>query len=140
MKKKIKLKESDLINIVKKVIKEQDQNNRHWENFGFEDEESFLKHYEKVDEYASELEDEIYNEIYDNLVYALENIDFEEIVSKRQKRFMNKYGEYNDPSLNIYNENIGLLMSFKPKDLDIENMAASLMNSIFNFIELGHDK
>ena len=52
MKKIIKLTESDLSRIVKRVIKEEDENvDNLWKDFGFEDEESFIKHYIEADDY-----------------------------------------------------------------------------------------
>ena len=53
MKKVVRLSESDLSKIIKKIIKEDDSN--WWTKYGFDSEDSFISDYEEADDYASEL-------------------------------------------------------------------------------------
>jgi hypothetical protein len=50
MKKTIRLTESDLTKIVKRVI-----NENHWEDYGFNDEETYVEDFIEADDYALEL-------------------------------------------------------------------------------------
>jgi dihydrodipicolinate reductase len=93
MKKVIRLTESDLQKVIKRVIQEEEESDW-WTEYGFDDKGSFLEfYYEVVEEYAYELIMEIDNEVQELLIDFFEQTGFmenvKEIVESRKK---NVYG------------------------------------------------
>lgn len=125
MKKVIKLTESDLTRIVKRVINED-----HWEDFGFEDEESFIKHYIEADDYAMDLSFDIEREIMNHIEDAVSRIDFEQLIRDAKNDFERKYGQYYD--LNLHNENIDDLKNLK--SIDPERLIGAIFEAVSNEI------
>ena len=125
MKKVIRLTESDLTRLIKRVIKEEESN--WWTKFGFDDKESFLRNYEKVDDYALELTFDIQDEITQQLKHFMENIDFEYIIESYQNIFRERYPQYVNEDGEFSNEYIDELMNAKT-NIDPEILWDKLMD------------
>ena len=126
MKKIVRLTESDLTRIVKGVIKE-DLSDNHWEDFGFEDEESFIKHYAEADDYALDLTFDIEREIMNHIEDSVSRIDFEQLIRDAKNDFKSKYGQYYDID-GLYNENID---DFKKiKSIDPERLIGVISEAV----------
>ena len=112
MKKVIKLTESDLTKIVKRLVKESDKDDSYYENF------------KQADDYALELYMEMDNKIIEIFSSILNNIDFESILKYYQNKFREKYGELADiDGDENYNENINDLMNMGKKDVDYDSIS-----------------
>ncbi len=111
MKKVIRLTESDLNRIVKKIIKENEEESDWWTKFGFDSEESFVSDYEEADDYASELISDVDYEIQELLIRFFETVDLGRIIKKRQLMFEERYPQYVNPDEEFYNEGIDYLMN-----------------------------
>tara|TARA_R110000868_G_scaffold36_1_gene307 strand:- start:50 stop:454 length:405 start_codon:yes stop_codon:yes gene_type:complete len=129
MKKVVKLTERDLTKLVKQIINE-DLSDNHWEDFGFEDEESFIEHYIEADDYAFSLSDNIESEIMNYIEDAVSRIDFEELIRDAKNDFKRKYGQYYD--LNLHNENIDDLKNLK--SIDPERLIGAISEAVSNEI------
>jgi hypothetical protein len=125
MKKIVRLTESDLTRIVKRVINED-----HWKDFGFEDEESFIKDYIEADDYAMDLSFDIEREIMNHIEDAVSRIDFEQLIREAKNDFKRKYGQYYD--LNLHNENIDDLKNLK--SIDPERLLGVIFEAVSNEI------
>ena len=124
MKKVIKLTESDLNKIVKRLVKESDKDDSYYENF------------KQADDYALELYMEMDDKIQEIFSSILNNIDFESILNYYQNKFREKYGELsNIDGDEIYNENITDLMNMGKKDVDYDFISSEMSAAILdNFI------
>ena len=109
MKKVIRLSESDLNRIVKRIIKENEESDW-WTKFGFDSEESFVSDYEEADDYASELISDADYEIQELLISFFETI-LGPVIKKRQLMFEERYPQYVNPDEEFYNESIDYLMN-----------------------------
>ena len=126
MKKIIKLTETDLTKIVKRIINE-DLSDNHWEDFGFENEESFIEHYTEADDYALDLSFDIEREIMNHIEDAVSRIDFEQLIRDAKNDFKSKYGQYYDLD-NFSNENID---DFKKiKSIDPERLIGAISEAV----------
>lgn len=101
---------------------------KHWEEFGFEDEQSFTDTYNKADDFANECIDNIHSEILgimkSGILGIINGIDFEGIISKHQNKFKDEYGQFVHPAMTFYNQFIDQLLSLSPsgeKDLEVFN-------------------
>jgi hypothetical protein len=123
MKKVIKLTESDLTRIVKRVIKE-----NNWEKYGFSDEETFLEEYNNADEYASELYMSIDRDITNLIGYTLSNVwdEISNIVDEYQNNFKEEYGQFASNEEGLYNENINDLMKINIKNTDDRELSSQI--------------
>ena len=130
MKKVVKLTERDLTKLVKQIINE-DLSVNHWEDFGFEDEKSFIEHYIEADDYALDLSFNIEREIMNYIEDAVSRIDFEQLIGDAKNDFKRKYGQYYDiDSLN--NEHID---DFKKiKSIDPERLIDAISEAVSNEI------
>jgi cellulose biosynthesis protein BcsQ len=130
MKKVIRLTESDLHKIIKKVIKEEESD--WWTKYGFDNEESFNENYENVNEYASELsldmEDEIRNLLIDFFDQTGVVRIVEEIVKSHQKMFKERYPQYSNVG-EFINWNIDDLLTANT-NLDSEEIMDELTEEI----------
>ena len=121
MKKIIKLTESDLTKIVKRLVKESDKDDSYYENF------------KQADDYASELYMEMDNEISEMFKRILNDIDIESIFKYYQNKFREKYGELADiDGDEIYNENISDLMNMGKKDVDYNSISYEMSSAILD--------
>ena len=111
MKKVIRLTESDLNRIVKKIIKENEEESDWWTKFGFDSEDSFVSDYEEADDYASELIRDVDDEIQELLIRFFETVDLGRIIKKRQLMFEERYPQYVNPDEEFHNEGIDYLMN-----------------------------
>jgi hypothetical protein len=139
MKKVIRLTESDLQKVIKRVIQEEEESDW-WTEYGFDDKGSFLEfYYEVVEEYAYELIMEIDNEVQELLIDFFEQTGFmenvKEIVESRKKMFMEQYPQYSNVG-EFMNENIDRLMTAKAK-LDLEDIVEEASGSILDNILSG---
>ena len=130
MGKKIKLTESDLNRIVKRVI-----NENHWTNFGFDNEEEYLKDFVEADEYAGKLYRSLTKEIDDRFSNLIYGIDFSDIIRNYQNKFQRKYGKYSNVKDEIWNDHISLLMGMNNKPIDFEDFLGHLLDCLYNAIE-----
>jgi hypothetical protein len=109
MKKVMRLTESDLSKIIKIIIKEDEDTN--WRrDYGFEDEESYESHFEKVDEYANQLIWEVEDKIGEALFNCFEKLDLGSIITKQQEMFKERYPEYSYPG-KFFNEYVDDLLT-----------------------------
>jgi len=109
MKKVIRLSESELSKIIKKIIKEDES--EWWTKFGFDSEDSFVSDYEEADDYASELIRDADDEIQELLIRFFETVDLGRIIKKRQLMFEERYPQYVNPDEEFHNEGIDYLMN-----------------------------
>jgi cellulose biosynthesis protein BcsQ len=130
MKKVIRLTESDLHKIIKKVIKEEESD--WWTKYGFDNEESFNENYENVNEYASELSLDVEDEIRNLLINFFDQTGVvgivEEIVKSRQKMFKERYPQYSNVG-EFINWNIDDLLTANT-NLDSEEIMDELTEEI----------
>lgn len=124
------------VEILKNIIMKNNVNEevleKHWEEFGFEDEQSFVDAYNKADDFANECIDNIHSEI----LGIINGIDFEGIISKHQNKFKDEYGQLVHPAMTFYNQFIDQLLSLSPsgeKDLEVfnEQMFECAYNAMF---------
>jgi hypothetical protein len=136
MKKIVRLNDSDLSKIIKKVIKEADKDGDvPYKEFGFNDEESYLKDFIEADEYAQELYWEMDEELNDLVRYFFEKVDVGGIISKYQDKFRDRYDRYSDIGSDISNEYIDSLMQYRSKNIDFDEMVAEITLLIFSSME-----
>jgi hypothetical protein len=136
MTKIIKLSETDLTHIVNRIIKE--DNLEYWKDFGFEDEDSYLKDFIEADEYALELIFDVDSEIIERLTDFFESIDLRSIIEEKKRMFRKKYPEYSNFSDSYENEHMSYLLNAKTNE-DPEILAdklsdkgiGGLMNYVF---------
>jgi hypothetical protein len=97
-KKIIKLDESDLTRIVKRVIEEDDNKGAYYpyQDFGYSDEQSYLKEFIEADDYAEQLYWQMDKEIQSIVSNAFSNVDFGEIISNYQDEFRKKYNKFSN--------------------------------------------
>jgi len=117
MKKVIKLTEEDLVKIVKKILKEDDES-----DYDLED-------YKKADEYANNLFSEIDDAIYYNILSVLESMDLGNMVKDAQNRFRHHYPEYASTHEETGNEHISFLMGLS-QNPNLENIASCMINGV----------
>ncbi len=132
MKRVIRLSESDLHKVIKRVIKEDDL----YRKYGFDDEESFYEDYVNVDEYARELTMEVEEEIRDLLINFFEQTDFvgiiKESVESRQQMFKERYPQYSNVG-ELTNDYIDNLLTANP-DLESEDVIDEVSDILMDFI------
>ena len=127
MKKVIKLTEEDLTKIVKRILKEDDED------------EYDLEDYKKADDYAEELYYDIDNAISYNLLSCLESMDLGGMVKDAQNRFRRNYPEYASTHETTENEHISLLMELS-QNPDLENAVSWMINGMDGAEALTMDK
>ena len=125
MKKVIKLTEEDLTKIVKRILKEDDEDD--------------LEDYKKADDYAEELFYDIDNAISYNLLSCLESMDLGGMVKDAQNRFRRNYPEYASTHESTENEHISLLMELS-QNPDLENAVSWMINGMDSAEGLTVDK
>jgi hypothetical protein len=120
MGKVLRLTESDLTRIVKRVIKE-----NHWEKYGFNDENLYYEEYEKADKYASDLYMDIDERITKLMGYALSSVleSINDIINENQNEFREEYGQFVDNEEDVYNESINDLMKMSLDKIDIDEVS-----------------
>ena len=139
MKKVIRLTESDLLKVIKRVIQEEEESDW-WTEYGFNNEESFYENYENVNDYAHELTIEVLDEFEDLLISFFKQTDFleniKEIVESRQKMFKERYPQYSNVG-EFTNDDIDKLLTANA-NLDSEEimdeLVAQVSDSIFEAI------
>ena len=120
MKKVIKLTEEDLAKIIKKILKEED-----------DDEYYDLEDYKKADEYASDLISEIDDAINYNILSVLESMDLGNMVKYAQNRFRHHYPEYASTHETTGNEHISFLMELS-QNPNLENITSCMIDGMNN--------
>ena len=120
MKKVIRLTESDLSRIVKRVIKENDN----------EVDERMVD----ADNYADNLYWEMNNHIEGLFNDFLNEVNIDEIIKRYQDKFReSEYGEYVKDAYDYNLDDIELLMSYKP--IDNDELSGHLTISLLELIE-----
>lgn len=132
MKRINRLTESDLTRIVRRVVKE---NENHWEEFGFEDEKSFIDDYVVADEYANDLYWDLSNEVENVLNSCIENMNLPQMISDYQNEFIQKYGKYVNMDADIYNDYIDSLLSMDVRYIDVGDLSSALTEKVFEWLE-----
>ena len=94
MKKIIKLTESDLNNLVEKVIKETYQND-----------ESYLNKVREAEAFAKEIYFELINDLMNSIIPCLESMNAQQKVLDAKNKFMEKYPGIGNPR-NVMNDKI----------------------------------
>ena len=123
MKKVIKLTESDLSRIVKRVIKENDDNDN-------EVDERMVD----ADNYADNLWWEMNNHLEELFKDFLHQVNVDEIINGYQDKFReSEYGQYIKDAHDYHLEDIELLMSYKP--IDNDELSGHLTISLLELIE-----
>ena len=128
MKKVIRLTEEDLTKIVKKILKEEN-----------DEDEYDLEDYKKADEYAEKLYYDIDNAISYNLLSCLESMDLGGMVNDAQYRFTQQYPEYASTHESTGNEYISRLMELS-QNPDLENAVTWMINGMDSGEALTVDK
>jgi hypothetical protein len=123
MKKIIKLTESDLSRIVKRVIKEND-------DYDNEVDERMVD----ADNYADELFWEMNNRIEELFKDFLHQVNVDEIIKEYQDKFReSEYGQYIKDAYDYNLDDIELLMRYKP--IDNDELSGHLTISLFELSE-----
>ena len=130
MKKIVKLTESDLMRIVKRSIKENDG-----EMFGYNNEEEYLKDFEKADNYAGELYLEMMDEVDSRFYEIISGMDFSDIIENYQNKFKKRYGKYATIGDEIYNDHIVGLMSLKNQPIETEDYIGNMSDGLYRTLE-----
>lgn len=119
MSKVIKLNESDIQRIVKRTIKEQDDDYN----------EEF---YEEMEEVANTLNDERSDVLFNHIYECLLNLDITGLYRNTQREFFNKYNDIDWSDEDIYWDlPIELITKPIPKNgFNIEDLAHTLMEEI----------
>ena len=134
MKKVIRLTESDLNRIVKKLIKENEEESDWWTKFGFDSEESFVEDYIVADEYAEKLFWDADEEIKEIMYNFFDNVNIGNIIEKYQNEFKERYPQYSNPKETFHNEFITDLMNgdanYNP-ELLVDKIQDNLIDFLF---------
>jgi len=122
--KKIKLTEKDLQRIVKKTIKEQDDDY----------DEEF---YNQMEEEASRLLDERSDVLFNHIYECLLNLDITGLYRDTQREFLNKYSDIDFGDKDIYWElPVSIITDPIPKNgFNVKDLAFSLMDQIDDRLE-----
>ena len=122
--KKIKLTEKDLQRIVKKTIKEQDDD--------YDDE-----FYGQMDEEASRLLDERSDVLFNHIYECLLNLDITGLYRDTQREFLNKYSDIDWSDKDIYWElPVSIITEPIPKNgFNVKDLAFALMDEIEDRLE-----
>lgn len=125
MKKVVKLKESDLQRIVKKTIKEQD-NDDYDEEF-----------YDQMEVEASKLNDERSNVLFNHIHECLLNLDITGLYRDTQREFLNKYNDIDWSDKDIFWDlPVDIITSPIPKNgFNIKDLAYTLMEEMEHRME-----
>ena len=125
MEKVVKLSESQLNEIIKRIVIESSE---------LEYDESYLSDFKNADDYAGELYSRMDNEIQDILGEVLKSIDLEQIILKYQNKFISKYGQYSNIGDEIYNDNITSLMQIGNNVINYDDISGDIAVQILDSI------
>lgn len=131
MKKVVRLSESDLSKIIKKIIKEDDSN--WWTKYGFDSEDSFISDYEEADDYASELINDVDYELQELFYEFFNTIDISDIIKKHQSMFIERYPQYVNTVEEFNNVGIGYLMGAN-NNPNLEKLYNNINEELMNYI------
>lgn len=126
MKKTIRLNESDLTKIVKRVI-----NENHWEDYGFNDEETYVEDFIEADDYALELLMDMDSEFQEIFQQFLSSGFVGDIINKYQTMFEERYPKYTEDRDEITNEHISDLFNLSDSD-DYEDISGELSGALMD--------
>ncbi len=125
MEKIVKLSESQLNKIIKRIVIESSE---------LDYDESYLNDFKNADDYAGELYYRMDNEIQDVLGEVLKNINLEQIILKYQNKFISKYGQYSNIGDDIYNDNITSLMQIGNNGINYDDMIGDVSGKILDYL------
>ena len=114
---------------LRRVIKEEEENEEYWKDYGFDDQESYVKDFAIADEYAQDLVFDLYSEINSRLVSLLNSIDIDRMISDRQEMFMERYENYAIDHEDIANDNVTHLMELNT-NIDVESIADAMEEAL----------
>lgn len=126
MKKTIRLTESDLTKIVKRVI-----NENHWEDYGFNDEETYVEDFIEADDYALELLMDMDSEFQEIFQQFLSSGFVGDIINKYQTMFEERYPKYTEDRDEITNGHISDLFNLSDSD-DYEDISGELSGALMD--------
>ena len=126
MKKTIRLTESDLTKIVKRVI-----NENHWEDYGFNDEETYVEDFIEADDYALELLMDMDSEFQEIFQQFLSSGFVGDIINKYQIMFQERYPKYAKDREITTNEHISDLFNLSDSD-DYEDISGELSGALMD--------
>jgi len=119
MKKVVKLKESDLQRIVKRTIKEQDNDDYDEEFYG------------QMEDEAGKLNDERRNVLFNHIYECLLNLDITGLYRDTQREFLNKYNDVDWTEDIDWGLTVDILKSPIPKKgFNIKDLAFHLLDEI----------
>jgi uncharacterized membrane-anchored protein YjiN (DUF445 family) len=119
MKKVVKLKESDLQRIVKRTIKEQDNDDYDEEFYG------------QMEDEARKLNDERSNVLFNHIYECLLNLDITGLYRDTQREFLNKYNDVDWTEDIDWGLTVDILKSPIPKKgFNIKDLAFHLLDEI----------
>ena len=125
MKKVVKLKESDLQRIVKRTIKEQDNDDYDEEFYG------------QMEDEARKLNDERSNVLFNHIYECLLNLDITGLYRDTQKEFLNKYNDVDWTEDIDWGLTVDILKSPIPKKgFNIKDLAFHLLDEIVYRLEI----
>jgi cell division GTPase FtsZ len=101
-------------------------NEKHWEMFGFENEEDFIDDYTKADDIAGDFISEMVSEITEEIFVHIDEKTIKDIITKYQNQYKVKYGKYNRPDMEFVNDNIDVFNSFSCETGDLVKFEAGI--------------
>ena len=126
MKKTIRLTESDLTKIVKRVV-----NENHWEEYGFDDEETYVEDFIEADDYALELLMDMDSEFQEIFQQFLSSGFVEDLINKYQTMFEERYPKYTEDREELSNEHISGLFGLSSDD-NYEDISGEFSGALMN--------
>ena len=125
MKKVVKLKESDLQRIVKRTIKEQDNDDYDEEFYG------------QMEDEARKLNDERSNVLFNHIYECLLNLDITGLYRDTQREFLNKYNDVDWTEDIDWGLTVDILKSQIPKKgFNIKDLAFHLLDEMGHRLEI----
>jgi hypothetical protein len=109
-------------------------NEKHWELFGFENEEDFIADYTKADDMAGDLISEMVSDITEEIFGHIDEKVIRDIITKYQNQYKEKYGKYNVPGMTFINDNIDVLNSFSCDTGDVERLEDGVVPVIWDIL------
>lgn len=134
MKKIVKLSEKDLSRIVKRVIKEE-EDDEFWRKYGHETEDDYYVDYAKSDDYASDLLYDMEEHIKHIFYNLLNEMDLQGLIEMYQNEFKeSEHSKY--LGLDVDNEGIDSLMELKvDSNINFDDLAYELMDKTMMFLK-----
>ena len=107
-------------------------NEKHWEIFGFENEEDFIDDYTKIDDMVGDIISEMVSEITEEICAYIDEKTIKDIITKYQNQYKEMYGKYDRPDMTFINDNIDVFNSFSCETGDIVKFEDAIVPIIWD--------